>query len=159
MSINTPVLSIHQGQQGLIFRKNTENGPILWPIPLHPWLSHLLHLGCLYLVLQQSKQTPALQEFISSLCPPVNARSAWGSQIHLSISVQLLWLSSAAQCLLYLCSFSPNWTYFSSVSWKQLLPLGHFSCPFSSLCLHYFFLEVWRLWIHTSQRHEHDQLL
>lgn len=32
-SINIPVLSIHQRQQELMFRKNKENGHILWCIP------------------------------------------------------------------------------------------------------------------------------
>lgn len=28
---------------------------------------------------------------------------------------------------------------------KQLLPLGHFSCPFFLLCCYYLYLEMWRL--------------
>lgn len=78
--------------------------------PLYPCTSQLLYLGCLYLVLQLSKQTPAVQEFVI-LWTPLVPTSAWGSRFQLSIALQLLWFSSAALYSLYLCSFSPSWRH------------------------------------------------
>lgn len=146
-SINTPVLSIHQEQ---LFRKSTANGHILWPIPPLP-----------VAVFRMSLPGPPVPKHLLCrdlsdpfviLWMPLVPTSAWGSQFHLSIAVQLFDL--ALQLCIYFI-YAPSLQtedIFFSVSWKQLLPLGHFSCPFSPLCLYYSFPEVCRLWIHTSQR-------
>lgn len=84
-SINIPVLSIHQRQQELMFRKNKENGHILWCIPppslaLPVAVFRMSPLGSpaiqtktcsagIYLLPLSSCECPRVPGAASSICP------------------------------------------------------------------------------------------
>lgn len=139
------MLSIHPEQ---LFRKSTENGLILWPIPPLPDSVFRMslpvppvpkHLLC------RNLSDP----FVLLWMPLVPTRPGAASSICPLLCSYFIELCSSVFILFTLLSKLKK---FFSVFWKQLLPLGHSSCPFSPLCLYYSFPEVCRLWIHTSQR-------